>query len=247
MTTSTEPRFKSLGEIFEAKLPPEEFAEATEEYHAWADKQAGIYNDGTDIPGETSDKLKLVGTGVVGVGATMTAAGAGPFGAAVAAAGAVVIGAGHVAKMNGNDEMEDPEFEMDQADPLTGETADVDAVGHSDGTPIGRFPFWDVAETATETETVGHPRGLFPLPDFTDQLDNTEDISLKPTDNNWAFVNNTDFIPEPEALSPFEFDVAAPLMTDQAVMGDQSKADPSGFCEDLRWVLPEQDLPFGCK
>ena len=25
------------------------------------------------------------------------------------------------------------------------------------------------------------------------------------------------------------------------------QADPSGFCEDLRWVLPEQDLPSGCK
>ena len=155
MTTSTEPRFKSLGEIFEAELPPEEFAKATKEYHTWADKQVGIYNDGTEVPGETSDKLKLVGTGVVGVGATMTAAGAGPFGAAVAAAGAVVIAAGHVAKMNGNDEMEDPEFEMDQADPLTGETSDVDSVGNSDVTPIGRFPFWDVAETDVVTEAVG--------------------------------------------------------------------------------------------
>ena len=160
MTTSTEPRFKSLGEIFEAKLPPEEFAKATKEYHAWADKEAGVYETGgTTIGGSaTSDKLKLVGTGVVGVGATMTAAGAGPFGAAVAAAGAVVIGAGHVHKINGNDEMEDPEFELSQADPLTGETADVDAVGNSDVTPIGRFPHWADAESATESEAVGNLR-----------------------------------------------------------------------------------------
>jgi hypothetical protein len=137
--------------------------------------------------------------------------------------------------------------EEGEIDVLTGETADIDAVGNSDKKQIPPFPFWDVVEATTDTEAVGHPRGLFPLPDFTDQLDNTEDISLNPMDNNWAFVNNTGFIPEPEALSPFEFDVAAPLVTDQAVMGDQSKADPSGFCEDLRWVLPEQDLPFGCK
>ena len=106
MTTSTEPRFKSLGEIFEAKLPPEEFAEATKEYHAWADKEAGVYENGSTTFGQaaTSDKLKSVGTSVVGVGATMTAVGAGPFGAAVAAAGAVVIGAGHVVKINGDDD-----------------------------------------------------------------------------------------------------------------------------------------------
>ena len=283
----TEPRFKSLGEIFEAELPPEEFAKATEEYHTWADKQVGIYNDGTEVPGETSDKLKLVGTGVVGVGATMTAAGAGPFGAAVAAAGAVVIAAGHVAKMNGNDEMEDPEFEMYRADPLTGETADVDAVGNSDVTPIGRFPFWNVAETDVVTEAVGghffdngggelnsNPE-LSQVDSLTGETTTTENIGgmsgrvtftggtgtlqswrngqlvtgdtyANPADNNWAFENNTDSICEPETLSPVEFDVAAPLLTDQAVIGDQLKADPSGFCEDLRWVLPEQDLPFGC-
>ena len=73
----------------------------------------------------------------------------------------------------------------------------------------------------------------------------TGDTYANPADNNWAFENNTDSICEPETLSPVEFDVAAPLLTDQAVMGDQLKADPSGFCEDLRWVLPEQDLPFG--
>ena len=87
-----------------------------------------------------------------------SAAGAGPFGAAVAAAGAVVIGAGHVHKINGNDEMEDPEFELSQADPLTGETADVDAVGNSDVTSIGRFPHWADAESATESEAVGNLR-----------------------------------------------------------------------------------------
>ena len=49
-------------------------------------------------------------------------------------------------------------------DPVTGETA-----GNSDEKHIPPFPFWDVAEPTTETEAVGYPRGLFPLPDFSDQ------------------------------------------------------------------------------
>ena len=176
---------------------------------------------------------------------------------------------------------------LDEADPLTKETADVDAVGNSDVTPIGRFPFWNVAETDVVTEAVGghffdngggelnsNPE-LSQVDSLTGETTTTENIGgmsgrvtftggtgtlqswrngqlvtgdtyANPADNNWAFENNTDSICEPETLSPVEFDVAAPLLTDQAVMGDQLKADPSGFCEDLRWVLPEQDLPFGC-
>jgi hypothetical protein len=131
------------------------------------------------------------------------------------------------------------------ADAVTGKFY-VDAVGNSNATPIPPFPHWDAAEAATDTEAVGHPRGLFPLPDLTDQLANTEDISVNPTDNNWAFENNTDFMPEPEILSPVEIDIAAPLMTDQTVVGYQLEAIGSGVCEDLRWIVPEQDLPFGC-
>ena len=196
--------------------------------------------------------------------------------------------------------------------------------------PELRFPYWDVAETATDTEAVGHPKGLFPLPDFTDQLSNneaqqndqadsltgysltnaettefdwiqmhhddgiqdgyldviqsdsitgettntvnvdgmsgrvtftggtgtsqswyngqlvTEDISVNPTDNKLAFENNTDFPSEPETLSPVEFDVAAPLLTDQAVVGDQLEAVGSDVCQQLEGVVPKWDLPFGC-
>ena len=75
----------------------------------------------------------------------------------------------------------------------------------------------------------------------------TGDTSANPADNNWAFENNTESTSEPETLSPIEFDVAAPLMTDQAVVGDQLEAVGSGVCGDLRWIVPEQDLPFGCK
>ena len=107
MTNPTELHFTSFGEIFEAKLPCPDFVKATKEYHVWADKVAGVYETvGTTIGGAaTSDKLKLVGTGVAGIGATIAAVGAAPFGAAVAAAAAVVIGAGHVVKINGDDDM----------------------------------------------------------------------------------------------------------------------------------------------
>ena len=201
---------------------------------------------------------------------------------------------------------------------LSGETADVEAISKADVTPIDRFPFWDVAGTATDTEAVAHPRGLFPLPDLTDQLANneaqqndradsltgheltnakttdfdwiqmhhddglqdgylnvtqsdsitgettntknvggmsgrvtftggtgttqswysgqvvTEDISVSPTDNNWASENNIDITSKPETFSPVEFNVAAPLMTDQAVVGDQLQAvGANGRCRQV--------------
>ena len=184
--------------------------------------------------------------------------------------------------------------------------------------PELRFPYWDVAETAIDTEAVGHPEDLFPQPVYFDQLANneaqqndqadsltgysltnaettefdwiqmhhddgmqdgyldviqsdsitgqitntenvdgmsgrvtvtggtgtsqswyygqlvTEDISVNPTDKNWAFENNTDFQSEPETLSPVEFDVAAPLLTDQAVVGDQLQAvGANGRCRQV--------------
>ena len=48
-----------------------------------------------------------------------------------------------------------------KGDALSGETADVEAISKADVTPIDRFPFWDFAGTATDTEAVAHPRGFF--------------------------------------------------------------------------------------
>ena len=45
--------------------------------------------------------------------------------------------------------------QLDQADPVTGETDDVEAVGNSDTRFIVEIPFWDVAETDIVTEGVG--------------------------------------------------------------------------------------------
>lgn len=41
--------------------------------------------------------------------------------------------------------------------------SDVDAVGNSDVTPIGRFPFWGDVDEASETEAVGHHGGPQPV------------------------------------------------------------------------------------
>jgi hypothetical protein len=40
-------------------------------------------------------------------------------------------------------------------DPVTGETADAEAVGHDIHQQVPRFPFWDVAEQTIETEAAG--------------------------------------------------------------------------------------------
>ena len=48
-----------------------------------------------------------------------------------------------------------PYPQTEAVDPLTGETADVDAVGNSDEKHIPPFPFWDVAEPTRENEAVG--------------------------------------------------------------------------------------------
>ena len=205
-----------------------------------------------------------------------------------------------------------------EGDALTGETAVVEAISKADVTPIDRFPFWDVAGTAADTEAVGHPGGLFPLPDLTDQLANNEaqqndradsltghaltnaettdvdwiqmhhddgiqdgyldetqsdsitgettttknvgrmsgrvtftrgtgtsqswyngqlvtgDISVSSTNNNWASENNIDITSKPETFSPVEFNVTTPLMTDQAVVGDQLQAvGANGTCRQV--------------
>ena len=183
-----------------------------------------------------------------------------------------------------------------KGDALSGETADVEAISKADVTPIDRFPFWDVAGTATDTEAVAHPRGLFPLPDFTDQLaniggqqndqadaitgetTNTENVGGMSgggiftggtgTTESWyngvkvsryesaglganedlEFFRReaTEITPRTETFSPLEFDVAAPLVTDQHAMGCQLEAVGSNVCEQLKGVVPECDLPFGC-
>ena len=54
--------------------------------------------------------------------------------------------------VNIDEEMNDP------ADSLTGET-----VGNLDESHTPPFPFWDVAEPATDTEVVGHHNGPYPV------------------------------------------------------------------------------------
>ena len=162
--------------------------------------------------------------------------------------------------------------------------------------PELRFPYWDVAESAKYNESVGHPRGLFPLPDFTDQLaniggqqndqadsitgetTNTENVGGMSgggiftggtgTTESWyngvkvsryespglganedlEFFRReaTEITTKTETFSPLEFDVAAPLVTDQHAMGCQLEAVGSNVCEQLKGVVPEWDLPFGC-
>lgn len=48
----------------------------------------------------------------------------------------------------------------DQVDTAFLNASDVDAMGNLDSKPIGRFPYWDVAESVIETKAVGHQGGL---------------------------------------------------------------------------------------
>ena len=101
--------------------------------------------------------------------------------------------------------------QLDQAEPLTGETA-----GNSDEKYIPPFPYWDEtinesgmdglresgmdglvsplmnqAEAATDTEAVGYPRGLFPLPNFSDQSANVDEhfYSLLLIPHSYSFLS----------------------------------------------------------
>ncbi len=103
-------------------------------------------------------------------------------------------------------EATNPELEVRQVDPITGENADYKVVINIDITVNVNSDYGDVSE-------------------------NTLDI---------------DFISMTETLTALETDVVVPLVTDQAVVGDQREAVGFGVCEDLRWIVPEQDLPFGC-
>jgi hypothetical protein len=165
-------------------------------------------------------------------------------------------------------------------------------------TPELPFPYWDVAESATDTEAVGHPEDLFPQADHFDQLANNEVqqnvqadsltghsltnakaadfgliqmhhddgiqdgyLDVIQADSITGETTNTENVgdmsggaiftggagtSEPETLSPFEFDVAAPLLTDQPVMGAQLEAVEANVCQQLEGLVPKSDLPFGC-
>ena len=225
MTAPKEPRFKTIAELWTA---PDRTVEDMRETHEWLNYEAGYpMNEGPQP--KPSDVLKAQGAVVGTTGGIIAVAGGGsPVSAAGVGVGVVggALGAtGHILGIMGMDEMEDPE--LSQVDSLTGEKTTTENIGGMSG-------------------RVTFTGGTGTLQSWRNGQLVTGDTSANPPDNNWAFENNTDSICEPETLSPVEFDVAAPLLTDQAVMGDQLKADPSGFCEDLRWVLPEQDLPFGC-
>lgn len=62
------------------------------------------------------------------------------------------------------DNDENADVQLDQADPVRGET-----VGNSNSVPTPPFPYWDVTEPTTETEAFGHQIGLFSHPAFSDQ------------------------------------------------------------------------------
>ena len=125
-----------------------------------------------------------------------------------------------------------------------------EAVGNSDEKHISPFPFWDVVEPTTETEAVGHPRGLFPLPDFSDQSANVDERQNAQVDavtgyslNNddaagfdWFQMHHDDgimdgyldtaegeFSSNPETLTPFNIDNA--LVTDAYQQQDAPGAD----------------------
>ena len=90
--------------------------------------------------------------------------------------------------------------QLDQAEPLIGMT-----VGISDEKHIPPFPFWDIAEQTTDTEAVGghffdtaepeavgRPRGLFPLPDFSDQSANVDEQQNTQVDPVTGYSLNND-------------------------------------------------------
>jgi len=95
--------------------------------------------------------------------------------------------------------------EEGEIDVLTGETADIDTEGNSDEKHVPPFTFWDVTEQITETEAVGghffdtaepeavgHPRGLFPLPDFSDQSANVDEQQNTQVDAVTGYSLNND-------------------------------------------------------
>ena len=97
---------------------------------------------------------------------------------------------------SGMDGLVSPYPQTEAVDPLTGETADVDAVGHSDEKHIPPFPFWDVAEPARENEAVG---------------------------GHFFDTGGGEFNSNPETLSPINLDSA--LVTDAYQQQDAPGAD----------------------
>ena len=168
MTAPKEPRYKTIAELWKA---PDRTVEDMKETHEWLNYEAGYpMNEGPQP--KPSDVLKAQGAVVGTTGGIIAVAGGGsPVSAAGIGVGVVggALGAtGHILGIMGMDEMEDPDFELGQADLETRKTVNFDAADNSDVRPIGRFPHWADTESATETEAAGHPRDLFPLPDFSD-------------------------------------------------------------------------------
>ena len=84
------------------------------------------------------------------------------------------------------------QFGCDEAEPETEEDINADAIGNSDTTSIPPFPYWDVAEQTTETESVGYPKGLFPLSDFYDQPTNIDEQQIHQVETVTEFSFNND-------------------------------------------------------
>jgi hypothetical protein len=163
------------------------------------------------------------------------------------------------AKQAGKEDKDETAYaQLDQAEPLIGET-----VGRSDEKHIPSFPFWDNAEPTIESEAVGghffdtaepeavgHRRGLFPLPDFSDQSANVDEQQNAQVDaitryslNNddaagfdWFHMHHDDgimdgyldtaegeFNSKPETLTPIDLNSA--LVTDAYQQQDAPGAD----------------------
>ena len=98
---------------------------------------------------------------------------------------------------SGMDGLVSPYPQTEAVDPLTGETADVDAVGNSDEKHWSLLsPYWDVAEPTRENEAVG---------------------------GHFFDTGGGEFNSNPETLSPLNLDSA--LVTDAYQQQDASGAD----------------------
>ena len=97
-----------------------------------------------------------------------------------------------------------------EIDVLTGETADIGTVGHSDEKHIPPFPFWDIAEPTRENEAVG---------------------------GHFFDTGGGEFNSNPETLSPLNLDSA--LVTDAYQQQDAPGADLIA-CEANQEMDPSQ-------
>jgi len=112
------------------------------------------------------------------------------------------------------------DLDVSQADSITGETTNTENVG-------GNVSWMD------------DPRMNDPRGQFVEKQGNVYDD--KSYDQLVTKINS-----DLETFSPLEFDLAAPLLTDQPVIGEQLEAVGSDVCQQLEGVVPKWDLPFGC-